>query len=379
MDATASSQTLEQLLVGSGGDRTGYRFYEEPIRNLLEAMDRGVCPWNNPCLTWPIANAKTRQPYRGFNQFSLAMATMLANYRSPYWLTLYQANEFGGSVNKGARSTIIVYRKQFEVPKKGPGPGQNPSEDSDHPAPAEMDEEKPRSFSRLFYFRVFNLDQTAGVDIGVDPYPTVQRQPLHGDVETAARRIIDGFRNGPTIEHGQSIVDRAAGSYSIARDVINLRPPQDYVSAGEYWGALFHELIHSCGAPSRLDYQKGRPQPSFGSEEYALEELTCEIGANLLLGKAGLENEALRENSAAYLRSWRKKIGENPRLLIWAADRAARAVNLVLGVAPAAAPTSDTRTPSLSSMPLPPLDALVSNHDMGSPAAVPGMGPSISR
>ena len=64
---------LAHLLTGPGADRTGYRFYEEPIRNLLEAMDQGVCPWNNPCLTWPIANAKTRLTYRGFNQFSLSI------------------------------------------------------------------------------------------------------------------------------------------------------------------------------------------------------------------------------------------------------------------------------------------------------------------
>jgi antirestriction protein ArdC len=378
MKPTASSHTLGHLLAGSDGDKTGYRFYEEPIRNLLEAMDRGVCPWNNPCLTWPIANAKTRQPYRGFNQFSLAMATMLANYRSPYWLTLYQANEFGGAVNKGSRSTIIVYRKQFEVGKKESDPKSN----LEAPEPGE---DKPRTFSRLFYFRVFNFDQTANVDIGVDPYPTVQRKPLQGGTDSAARGIIAGFRDGPKIEHSQSIVDRAAGSYSATRDIVSLRPPEDYVSTGEYWGALFHELIHSCGAPKRLDFSKGKPQQRFGDKEYALEELTCEIGANLLLERADLENEALRENSAAYLRSWRKKIGENPRLLVWAADRAARAVNLILGVAPvaakpdlAAASALSADAPALSSMPLPSVEAMGVELSAEKPGLHPAVEPSIA-
>lgn len=356
METKTSDPNLAHLLTGPGADRTGYRFYEEPIRNLLEAMDQGVCPWNNPCLTWPIANAKTRLTYRGFNQFSLATATMIAGYRSPYWLTLIQANEFGGSIRKGSRSTMIVFRKVFESggqetnerPKAQPGSDQSQRRDED---PA-----KVRKFTRLFYFRAFNFDQTENVDIGVDPHPTVQRPNVQDGSENAAQRIVAGFKDGPKIEHRQSIVDRAAGSYSEDRDVVSLRPPEDYVTAGEYWSALFHELIHSCGAANRLDFRKGAPQARFGDKDYALEELTCEIGANLLLSRAGLENEALRANSAAYLRSWRKKIGENPRLVIGATDRAVRAVNLVLGIVPMAAtadPVKDSASPSGMALPNP--------------------------
>ena len=368
MEANTVPSLLNRLVGGDHPDRSGYRFYEEPIKNLLEAMDHGVCPWNNPCLTLQIANAKTRLSYRGFNQFNLAANTMLAGYRSPYWMTFKQANEFGGRIKTGARSTMIVYRKVFDS-AKNPKENAAARDERSTPNPPGLREhpinitpEKTRQFTQLFYFRAFNYDQTEGVEIGIDPYPAIRRPAAPDEAEAAAKAILAGFKDGPRIEHTQSIVERGAGSYSEKHDRISLRPPEDYVTAGEYWGALFHELMHSCAAPNRLDFRKGAPQPSFGDKDYALDELTSEIGANLLLVRAGLENQALRENSAAYLRSWRTRIGDNPRILIWAADRAARAVNLVLGINPDVTrdlgPAATAAATAPTAIPLPSVAAL---------------------
>lgn len=328
---------LESL---SQDDRIGYRFYEEPIKNLLAAIDQGTCPWHNPCLTLPIANASSGYSYRGVNRFHLALATMAHGYRSPYWLSLKQANDFGGRVKRGSRSTIVVFRKLLdrnrEAVESGSGAANDASHDDHRPgtAAAENASERRRSFSMLFYHRVFNYDQTEEADIGRNPYPSVQRVVAADEAQAAAHAILAGFTGRPEIHHTQSIVESQGGSYSEKMDRIYLRPPQDYPSAGEYWSVAFHELIHACGAAKRLDFDRGGPAPKFGSREYALEELTCEIGSNLLLVRAGLENEKLRSNAAAYLRSWKAKIEADPKLLIWAADRAGRAVNLILGLTP---------------------------------------------
>jgi len=385
MEANAAPSILTRLLDGDHPDRSGYRFYEEPIKNLLEAMDRGVCPWNNPCLTMQIANAKTRLPYRGFNQFILAATTLVAGYRSPFWMTLKQANEFGGRIKTGARSTMIVYRKVFDSPEN-PRKRASEMEDSgstNRPwlgeSSIDKSTERTNRFTRLFYFRAFNYDQTEGVQFGFEPYPTVRRPAASDGAEAAAKAILAGFKNGPKIVHTQSIVERGAGSYSEKEDRICLRPPQDYVTSGEYWGALFHELIHSCAAPNRLDFRKNSPKARFGDKAYALDELTCEIGANLLLVKAGLENEGLRENSAAYLRSWKARIGDNPRMLIWAADRASRAVNWVLGISPEAAkdpaPSAPAAMETPAAMPLPSVAILAHELERRGFDARPGFEP----
>lgn len=357
----------------SHDDRVGYRFYEEPIKNLLAAIEQGTCPWHNPCLTLPIANGFSGHPYRGVNRFHLALATMARSYRSPYWLSFKQANELGGHVKKGSRSTVVVFRKRFDQTRaesQSEGSSRAGSAASGPSATrADFDPERRRTFSMLFYHRVFNYEQTEEVNLGRDPYPSVQRTPNLVEAESAAKRILAGFKDGPEIHHTQSIVESQSGSYSEKLDRIHLRPPQDYVSAGEYWSTLFHELIHACGAAKRLDFDQGGPAPVHGSRAYAIEELTCEIGSNLLLVQAGLENEHLRNNSAAYLRHWKSKIEADPKVFIWAADRASRAVNLVLGIAPGA-----SRQPeAVSPMPLPAAatmnEELAACAETGRPAA----------
>ncbi len=379
MKTKGSHSALAEALAADVHDKAGYRFYEEPIKNLLEAMERGVCPWNNPCLTWPIGNAKTGIPYRGFNQNYLATVTMVRNFRSPYWLSFKQTNEFGGHVKQGARSSLIVYRKVFESPRNDSGAdAESPREQAQG---GQGESERTRKWVRLFYHRVFNYDQTEGAEIGREPFPTVRRALTQSEAEDAARAIMAGFKDGPRVLHAQSIVQGEAGSYSERTDVIHLRPPEDYPSAGEYWSTLFHEVIHSCGAQKRLDFHRGEARPRFGDKDYALEELTCEIGSNLLLVGAGLENDELRRNSAAYLRHWKSKIEDNPKLLIWASDRGARAVNLVLGILPevqrvAPASPSQEHTAAQVDMPLPEAACMAdelgaSDHSVRRPAIEP--------
>lgn len=371
--AESASNGAENREAGTR-DKESLGFYDEPLKRLMQAIDEGVCPWNNPCLSMPIANAKSGLTYRGFNQFYLAAITMMDGHRSPFWMTFKQANDFGGHIKKGERSSMIVYRKMFEARKQ---PAANATDSAD----VEAEPEKVRRYARLFYFRVFNHDQTEGTDIGRDPYPTVRRALTPDEADASARAIVAGMRDGPAIEHTHSIVERGAGSYSERKDTITLRPPEDYPTAGEYWSTLFHELVHATGAAKRLDFHKGAARPRFGDRDYALEELTAEIGANLLLVRAGLENPQLRDNSAAYLRSWKRKIEDNPKTLIWASERAARAVNFVLGITPEQAKEPASEKPVQEPdhpMPLPPVATmaeLVGNESISAAAdAAPMVG-----
>jgi antirestriction protein ArdC len=80
-----------------------YEIVTERIINLLE---QGVVPWRRP---WSAAGAPrnlvSKKQYRGVNFFLLSAT----KYISPYWLTLKQANELGGSVRKGEQSQIVVF------------------------------------------------------------------------------------------------------------------------------------------------------------------------------------------------------------------------------------------------------------------------------
>src|ERR1700747_606433 len=116
-----------------------YEIVTERIINLLE---QGVIPWRRP---WSAAgaprNVVSRKIYRGVN-FFLLLAT---NHVSPYWLTLRQANELGGSVRKGEQSQIVVFWRVDET---------SHSEAELEPEKLEADPKNRRRFV-LRYYRVW--------------------------------------------------------------------------------------------------------------------------------------------------------------------------------------------------------------------------------
>ena len=82
--------------------------YQIVTDKIVAMLETGVVPWRRP---WTSAglprNLVTKKPYRGINHFLLSAS----KYVSPFWLTLKQANELGGSVRKGEQSTVIVFWK----------------------------------------------------------------------------------------------------------------------------------------------------------------------------------------------------------------------------------------------------------------------------
>ena len=67
-------------------------------------------------------------------------------------------------------------------------------------------------------------------------------------------------------------------------------------------------MSHASGSESRLN----RLQPaSFGSAQYAKEELVAELTAALVASQHGME-KGIKQDSAAYLKSWLDSLHENP-------------------------------------------------------------------
>lgn len=94
----------------------------------------------------------------------------------------------------------------------------------------------------------------------------------------------------------------------------------------EYYSTLFHEMIHSTGHKDRL----ARTFGAFGDEKYSKEELIAEMGAAMLCGIAGIENNTI-ENSASYIKSWLSALKDDTRLIFHASAQAQKAVDYILG------------------------------------------------
>ena len=69
-------------------------------------------------------------------------------------------------------------------------------------------------------------------------------------------------------------------------------------------------MTHSTGADGRLGRFKNG-NGSFGSREYAREEFVAELGSALVAQRHGISKN-IKEESAAYLKSWLSELKESP-------------------------------------------------------------------
>ena len=170
-------------------------------------------------------------------------------------------------------------------------------------------------------------------DLAVDPVPVLRLsdEPVD-EPETevftpieAAQRIVDGNRDGPTIEHRGTMA-----FYRESQDLVRISEPARLVNGESYYTTLFHELVHLTGHSTRLDRRlDGDPKP-FGSPDYSKEEFVAEMGAEFLAAAAGIGAQTV-ERSAAYIDGWKRMLAGKMKLVVSAAATGQKAADLIQG------------------------------------------------
>lgn len=258
----------------------------------------GILPWQKPWVNGvggAARNAVSNREYQGINVW-LLMAT---EYTDPRWCTYKQATEKGGKVIKGEHGTPIVFWKILEGKEKDK-------------------RGNPVKIPFLRYFKVFNVEQTEGID-----WPELEK--VQGDGATPIKccdNVVKNWKGKPKVK-----VAGKQAMYIAAKDEVHMPPAKLFKKKEERYSTLFHELGHATGHESRLNRTFGK---QFGDKEYAREELVAELTAAYLSGYCGIQDKTI-ENSAAYLKNWMKRIEEDPNLLVWAGSRATKAYDLILG------------------------------------------------
>jgi antirestriction protein ArdC len=271
--------------------------YEIVTKQIIEQLDQGTVPWKKPWqeMGMPM-NLVSRKPYSGINVFLLGFQ----HYAKPYWLTMKQGNKLGGKVRKGEKSTLITFWKFLDSKDK---------------------EGKPQRIPLLRYYRVFNVAQFD--DLKLPAWAC--EEPREFDPIESAEAIVKQYPNGPPINFGG---DRAY--YRPASDEIQMPNGEAFTSPETYYSTLFHEMGHSTGHSSRLDRGLDSKLAPFGSEDYSKEELIAEFCSAFLSAECGINQDNLPQH-AAYIAGWRKRLEDDPKLIIQAASKAQRAANWVLG------------------------------------------------
>lgn len=283
------------------------------IRDRIKSTKK--IPWVKPWMSMgrPQQNIVSKRPYRGIN----ALLTGFTDFTQPYWVTFDQAAKNGGTVKKDEHATPVLLWKPTERKAKKDTPGAVLNEHGDWVVRG--------LFSR--YYRVFNVEQTEGLEHLIPEEPELVTPDPHEAAESAIRAF-GGFCERENIEF-TSGGDRAF--YRPATDGITLPKLEQFTSRVAYAATAWHEGVHATGAKHRLnrDEVTGLTLSTFGSPPYAREELVAEIGAAMMAEHFGFGMEHV-DQSAAYVQGWLKALEDDDNLIVSAAQRAQKAVDYIL-------------------------------------------------
>ena len=102
--------------------------------------------------------------------------------------------------------------------------------------------------------------------------------------------------------------------YSPINDHIVLPLKEQFKSAEHYYSTALHELGHWTGHESRLNRELLN---TFGSPDYAREELRAEISSMMVSQELGIRHDPT--NHVAYTQHWIKALEDNPKEILYAA------------------------------------------------------------
>lgn len=116
--------------------------------------------------------------------------------------------------------------------------------------------------------------------------------------------------------------------YNWAEDVVTAPCRAQFDSDADFFGTLFHELVHSTAHKSRL----ARPKfEHMADHAYCEEELIAELGAMYLMGICCYNSGVNFEQSASYIKAYRANTNTTNEQLMEIAKKAMQAVDYILG------------------------------------------------
>lgn len=315
----------------SAEDKALDRFADLLIDKLQTIQADWKKPWFTEGVTTSLPKNLNGREYNGMNSLMLMMQAEANHYELPVWCTFdrvvglnYGKDKQGSKVdlkddkgnplprvcvNKGEKS-FPVFITTFTVVEKET---KEKIKYDDYKQMSEDERANYNVFPKLQVFNVFNVGQTnireARPELYqklVDQNQAVKPEMKEGEMFSfpAVDRMIKD--NEWICPIKPTYGDNAY--YSISKNEIIVPEKRQFKSGESFYSNLAHEMAHSTGAESQLDRLK---PTSFGTKEYAREELVAELSAALISQRYGL-GKTIKEDSVPYLKNWLESLKEEP-------------------------------------------------------------------
>lgn len=287
----------------------------------LSGKDGWKKPWfTEGTLQWP-KNLNGRE-YNGMNAFMLLLHCEKEGYKIPRFCTFDRIQLFNKagkkdeeqkprvSVLKGEHSfpvmltTFTVVNKETKEHIKW----------EDYKLLSQEEREKYNVYPKLQTYHVFNVAQTNLKEVRPEFWEKLEQEYSMPKVEKDEQFAFEPVDRMIADNRWICPIKPMFGDsayFSISKNEIVMPEKRQFKDGESFYSNLFHEMGHSTGAEGQLDRIK---PATFGSAEYAREELVAELTAALTAQRYGMTKH-LKGDSAAYLKSWLDSLKESPQFI----------------------------------------------------------------
>ena len=307
---------------GSSAEDKALDLFSEMMITKIESL-RSKDGWNKPWFTegalqWP-KNLNGRE-YNGMNAFLLLLHCEKEGYRIPRFCTFDRIQQFNrtGSKDKEAKPRVSVLKGEHSFPVMLTTFTVVDKETKerikweDYKLLSQEQREKYNVYPKLQTYHVFNVAQTNLKEVRPELWEKLEQEysmpkvDRSGAFEPVDRMIADNRWICPIkLMYGDSAY------YSISKNEIVVPEKGQFKDGESFYSNLYHEMGHSTGAENQLDRLK---PTTFGSAEYAREELVAELTAALTAQRYGMSKH-LKDDTAAYLKAWLDSLKESPQFI----------------------------------------------------------------
>lgn len=309
---------MEEVLSPYANDEGNKEIPVEWFSGLLNGT-RGIAPISGSTLKeYGFSNAFTCILSSWARKARMEREGLDAGECSYEYLTFKQITALGGKVKKGEHGVPIVFFTEWDKVQKC-----RPNAES----------EREDIVRVMRYYLVFDIATQVE---GISPrrvIKTKENTPLV-QIDTYVKKFAE--ETNLKLEIGKV---SGAGSYSPSQHTVSVAGLQYYDSPEAYYSTLFHECIHSTAEALGRDISGN----FFGNKNYSEEEIVAECGAMILCQRFGIHDIPCK-NSLEYLRSWSKKLRENPSWLSKGISKATKAVTYFLEKAGVPAEVEENET-----------------------------------
>ena len=287
----------------------------------LSGKDGWKKPWfTEGTLQWP-KNLNGRE-YNGMNAMMLLLHCEKEGYKIPRFCTFDRIQQFNKtgkkdeeqkprvSVLKGEHSfpvmltTFTVVNKETKEHIKW----------EDYKLLSQEEREKYNVYPKLQTYHVFNVAQTNLKEVRPEFWEKLEQEYSMPKVEKDEQFAFEPVDRMIADNRWICPIKPMFGDsayFSISKNEIVMPEKRQFKDGESFYSNLFHEMGHSTGAEGQLDRIK---PATFGSAEYAREELVAELTAALTAQRYGMTKH-LKGDSAAYLKSWLDSLKESPQFI----------------------------------------------------------------